>query len=103
MNVRELCRLLSATIHVPNVDHWAEQLCDREFLPSLDHEVTALDAAIMLGAIAAAPRPAEAATGGPLMAETPSLVPPYQPAISAPGEPQKSRAFLGHSARSGRA
>jgi len=31
------------------------------------------------------------------MAKTPSLVLPYQTAISAPGKPQKSRAFLGHS------
>ncbi len=26
MNVRELCRLLSATLHLPGVDRWAEQL-----------------------------------------------------------------------------
>ena len=26
MNVRELCSLLSATLHLPGVDRWAEQL-----------------------------------------------------------------------------
>ncbi len=248
MNVRELCRLLSATLHLPGVDRWAEQLVDRELLPGLDHKGAALDAALLLAAVVAAPRPedaplvvvtlanlplistrrwvgsaeietwargtdadiaalpsdplealataieqepfpenrfyfgslkieengasaellgcrasklsrssapapgrmtskaavrktaaqmafgmcgtwpsdacvpqprqptrgeqarqggharyrgpAEAATGGPLMAETPSLVPPYQTAISASGKPQKPGAFLGHSARS---
>ncbi len=39
MNVRELCRLLSATLHLPDVERWAEQLVDRELLPGLDHEV----------------------------------------------------------------
>ncbi len=57
---RELCRVLSATLHLPGVERWAEQLVAREFLPGLDHEVTTLDAAIMLGAIAAAPRPEDA-------------------------------------------
>ncbi len=98
--VRELCRVLAPALHVFGVDRWAEELENRELLPGLDHEVTALDAALLLAAVVAAPRPAEAATGGPLMAETPSLVPPYQPAISAPGEPQKPGTFLGHSARS---
>jgi len=26
MNVRELCRVLSATLHLPCVDGWAEEL-----------------------------------------------------------------------------
>ncbi len=60
MNVRELCRLLSATLHLPNVDRWAEQLISRELLPGLDHKVYALDAAALLGAVVAAPRPEEA-------------------------------------------
>ena len=38
---RELCRLLSATLHIPGVDRWAEQLGSRELLPGLDHEVYA--------------------------------------------------------------
>ncbi len=42
---RELCRQLSATLHLPNVDRWAEQLGSRELLPGLDHEVYALDVA----------------------------------------------------------
>ncbi len=42
---RELCRLLSATLHIPGVDRWAEQLGSRELLPGLDHEVYARDAA----------------------------------------------------------
>ncbi len=57
MNVRELCRVLAPALHVPGVDHWAEELENRELLPGLDHEVTALDAAVVLGAVAAAPRP----------------------------------------------
>ncbi len=61
MNVRELCRALSATLHLPDVDHWAEHLEARELLPGLDHEVYALDAALLLMAVAAAPRPADAA------------------------------------------
>ncbi len=36
---RELCRLLSATLHLPGVHRWAEQLGSRELLPGLDHEV----------------------------------------------------------------
>ncbi len=55
--VRELCRVLATALHVPGVDRWAEQLVSREFLPGLDHEVTALDAALLLAAVVAAPRP----------------------------------------------
>lgn len=58
--LRELCRLLSATLHIPGVDRWAERLESRELLPGLDHQVTALDAALLLGAVVAAPRPEEA-------------------------------------------
>ncbi len=36
MNIRELCRLLSATLHLPGVDRWVEQLVRRELLPGLD-------------------------------------------------------------------
>lgn len=57
---RELCRTLSAALHLPGVDRWAEQLVRRELLPGLDHKVTALDAALLLGAAVAAPRPEDA-------------------------------------------
>ncbi len=57
---RVLCRALSATLHLPGVDRWAEQLVSRELLPGLDHEVTALDAALLLAAVVAAPRPEDA-------------------------------------------
>ena len=60
MNVRELCRLLSATLRLPGVDRWAEQLVSRELLPGLDREVCALDAALVLAAVVAAPNPEDA-------------------------------------------
>ncbi len=58
--LRELCRVLATALHVPGVERWAEQLGNREFLPGLDHEVGALDAALLLAAVVAAPRPADA-------------------------------------------
>ena len=60
MNVRELCHVLSATLHLPDVDRWAERLAECEFLPAFDHKVYALDAALLLGAVVAAPRPEDA-------------------------------------------
>ena len=60
MNVRELCRLLSATLHISGVDRWAEQLVDRELLPGVDHDICALDAAILLAVVVAAPQPEDA-------------------------------------------
>ena len=60
MNVRELCRLLSATLHLPGVERWAEQLGDHELLPGFDHEVGALDAALVLAAVVVAPNPEDA-------------------------------------------
>ncbi len=57
---RELCCLLSAALHVPGIDRWGEPLEARELLPGLDHEVTALDAALLLAAVVAAPRPEDA-------------------------------------------
>ncbi len=53
----ELCRLLSATLHLPDVDRWAVELVSRELLPGMDHEVTALDAALLLAAVVAVPNP----------------------------------------------
>ncbi len=60
ITTRKLCRALSATLHLPGVDRWAEHLVSREFLPGLDHQVTALDAALLLAAVVAAPRPEDA-------------------------------------------
>ncbi len=68
---RELCRVLSTTLHLPGIERWAEQLVSREFLPGPDHEVCALDAAIMLGAIAAAPRPEDAPLAVVTLADLP--------------------------------
>ncbi len=56
----DLCRVMSATLHLPGVERWAEHLVSRELLPGLDHKVTALDAAVLLAAVVAAPRPADA-------------------------------------------
>ncbi len=53
---RTLCRALSAALHVPGVERWAEQLGRRELLPGLDHEVYALDAALLLAATGARDR-----------------------------------------------
>ncbi len=56
----ELCRILATALHVPDVDRWAAHLGARELLPGLDHEISALDAALLLAAVAAAPRPEDA-------------------------------------------
>ena len=69
--VRELCRALSAALHVPGVDRWAEQLVSREFLPGLDREVYALDAALLLMAVVAAPRPEDAPLAVVTLADLP--------------------------------
>ena len=78
MNVRELCRQLSATLHIPDVERWAEHLEARELLPGLDYQVDALDAALLLAAV------------GPLQRVPGSKVGTYQTAILAPGKPQKT-------------
>ena len=57
---RELRRALSAALHTPDVDRWAEHLEARELLPGPDYEVTALGAALLLAAVVAAPNPADA-------------------------------------------
>ena len=69
--VRELCRLLSETLHVPNVERWAEQLVRREILPGLDHEILAFDAALLLAAVVAAPCPADAPRAVATLADLP--------------------------------
>ncbi len=57
--VRELCRVLSATLHLPDTRPWVDQLVARELLPGLDHKVTTLDAALLLRAVVAAPNHAD--------------------------------------------
>ncbi len=71
MNVRELCRVLATALHVPGVDRWAEQLVSREFIPGLDHKVYALDAALLLAAVVAAPRPEDAPLAVVTLADLP--------------------------------
>ena len=73
MNVRELCRLLSATLHLPGVERWAKHLVSRELLPGLDHKVTALDTALLLAAVVAAPRPADAPLAVVTLADLPLI------------------------------
>ncbi len=73
MNVRELCRVLAPALHVPGVDRWAEELENRELLLGLDHEVTALDAALLLAAVVAAPRPADAPLAVVTLADLPLI------------------------------
>ena len=68
---RELCRVLSATLHLPDVDRWAEHLVAREFLPGLDREVCDFDAALLLGAVVAAPNPADAPRVVVMLADLP--------------------------------
>ena len=67
----DLCRVLAPALHVPGVDRWAEQLVSRELLPGLDREVYALDAALLLMAVVAAPRPADAPRVVVMLADLP--------------------------------
>ena len=60
MNVRKLCRVLSATLHLPGVERYAARLVRRGLLPRSGCEVGALDVALLLAAVVAAPRPADA-------------------------------------------
>ena len=48
MNVRELCRLLSATLHLPGVERYAARLVRRGLLPRAGCEVGSIDAALLL-------------------------------------------------------
>ncbi len=70
---RELCHVLSATLHLPDVDRWGEHLEARELLPSPDHEVCALDAALLLAAVVAAPRPADVPLAVVTLADLPLI------------------------------
>ncbi len=58
--VRELCRVLATALHVPSVERWADQLVSCELQQGIDHKVYALDAELLLAAVVAAPRPADA-------------------------------------------
>ncbi len=60
MNVRELCSLLSTTLHIPGVERYAARLVRCGLLPRAGCEVCSLDAALLLMAVVAAPRPADA-------------------------------------------
>ncbi len=71
--VRELCRVLSATLHIPSVGHYAEQLVARELLPGPDYEGTALDAALLLMAFVAAPNTEDAPLAVIALADLPRM------------------------------
>ncbi len=58
--LHNLCRVLATALHVPGVDRWAEHLVRRELLSGPDHEANALDAALLLAAVVAAPHPEDA-------------------------------------------
>ena len=60
MNVRELCRVLAMALHMPGVERYAARLVRRGLLPRSGCEIGALDAALLLAAVVAAPRPADA-------------------------------------------
>ena len=60
MNVRELCRVLAMALHMPGVERYAARLVRRGLLPRSGCEVGALDVALLLAAVVAAPRPADA-------------------------------------------
>ncbi len=60
ITTRELCRVVATALHLPGVDRWAEQLGSHELLPGLDREVCAIDAALLLAVVVAAPNPADA-------------------------------------------
>ncbi len=57
---RQLCRSVGAAVHVPDVERWAARLVRRGLLPHAGCEVGAFDAALLLAAVAAAPRPVDA-------------------------------------------
>ena len=71
--VRELCRVLSATLHIPEIERWAKRLVASEFLPGLDHKVYSLDAALLVGAVVAAPRPEDAPHAVAALASLPRM------------------------------
>ncbi len=71
MNVRELCQVVGAALHVPDVERYAARLVRRGLLPRAGCEVGAPDAALLLAAVAAAPRPADAPRAVATLADLP--------------------------------
>ena len=59
-DTRQLCRAVGAAVHTPDVERYAARLVRRGLLPSAGCKVGAIDAALLLLAVAAAPRPADA-------------------------------------------
>ena len=55
-----ICRVLSAMLHLPDVDRWAEHLGSRGLVPGLDDAISSHDAALLLAAVVAAPNSADA-------------------------------------------
>ncbi len=60
ITTRELCRVLATALHVSGVERYAARLVRRGLLPRAGYEVEAIDAAVLLMAVAAAPRPEDA-------------------------------------------
>ena len=73
ITTREICRVLATTLHLPGVDRWAEQLVSRDLLPGLNHKVYALDAALLLAAVAVAPNPEDALHAVVTLADLPRM------------------------------
>ncbi len=73
ITTRDLCRVLSATLHIPDIERWAEQLVSRELLPGMDRKVYGLDAALLLAGVVAAPRPEDAPHAIATLASLPRL------------------------------
>ncbi len=71
ITIRELCRVLATALHVPDVERYAARLVRRGLLPRAGCEVGALDAAVLLMAVVAAPRPADAARVVATLADLP--------------------------------
>ncbi len=53
MTLRELCKLLGETLHLPGVGRWAARLVRRVLLPRSGCEGNALDVALLLAVVAA--------------------------------------------------
>lgn len=72
MNTRDLCRLLSRTLHVP-AECWAARLVREGLLPRSNCEVFERDAAVLLLAVMAARNPKDAARTVAALAELPLM------------------------------
>ena len=56
-DTRELCRVVGAALHVPDVERYAARLVRRGLLPRAGEAVDAWNAAALVLAVAAAPCP----------------------------------------------